>query len=135
VRIVPESDSLLRWLVVPFLAVAAALVAVALWSPSLLLRLAHCPWRSLTGIPCPTCGGTEAAVHLAGGHWSAAWRANPLAPLLVILVVLWAGWSLAAAFLPALRLQVELTPAERKAARIGTALLIVGLWTRQILVG
>lgn len=134
-RIVPEQNSLARWLVVPFLVAAGALVAGAVWRPDLLLAVAHCPWRDLTGIPCPTCGGTEAAMHLCRGRWTAAWQSNPLAPLLVGGVLLWAAWAAAATFLPALRVRLALAPREQKAARIGTALLIVLLWLHQILVG
>ena len=133
-RLVPEQNSLARWLVVPFLVAAGALVAGAVWRPGLLLAVAHCPWRDLTGIPCPTCGGTEAAVYLARGHWTAAWQTNPVAPLLVGAVTLWAVWAAAAAFLPVLRVRPALSPGEQKAARIGTAFLIVLLWARQILV-
>jgi hypothetical protein len=133
VRLVPEKDSLLRWLVVPFLAVGGALVAVAAWAPDLLLGVAHCPWRDATGLPCPTCGGTEAAVRLAHGQWAAAWRTNPLAPLLVLGVVAWGAWALAAAWLPALRVRPLLGPREKKAARMGAALLLALLWLRQIL--
>lgn len=132
-RIVPEQNSLTRWLVVPFLVVGLALVAAAAWLPDLLLRVAHCPWRDLTGIPCPTCGGTEAAVNLAHGHWGAAWRANPVAPALVFGLAVWVAWALVATGVPALRVRVRLGPGEAKAARIGAALLLLLLWLRQIL--
>lgn len=38
-----------------------------------------CPFRALTGIPCPTCGTTHAAVALLQGRFGAALAANPLA--------------------------------------------------------
>ncbi len=38
-----------------------------------------CPFRALTGIPCPTCGTTHAAVALLRGRIGAALAANPLA--------------------------------------------------------
>jgi Protein of unknown function (DUF2752) len=43
--------------------------------------LPGCPFRRLTGIPCPTCGTTRAAVALLGGHLGAALALNPLATL------------------------------------------------------
>ncbi|MBZ5589133.1 MAG: DUF2752 domain-containing protein [Acidobacteriia bacterium] len=39
----------------------------------------RCPFRVLTGIPCPTCGTTHAAVALMHGQLGAAFAANPLA--------------------------------------------------------
>jgi hypothetical protein len=36
-----------------------------------------CPLRSITGIPCPFCGMTTAAVSLVKGDWAGAATANP----------------------------------------------------------
>jgi Protein of unknown function (DUF2752) len=38
-----------------------------------------CPFRMLTGLPCPFCGGTHAGIDLGRGHPLAALRASPLA--------------------------------------------------------
>jgi hypothetical protein len=45
-----------------------------------------CPFRALTGLPCPFCGGTTAAVKL--GHFDAlgALRANPVVVLGAVVV-------------------------------------------------
>ncbi|HVN32790.1 MAG TPA: DUF2752 domain-containing protein [Thermoanaerobaculaceae bacterium] len=40
-----------------------------------------CPFRVITGIPCPTCGTTHAALALLNGHLGDAFLANPLAAL------------------------------------------------------
>jgi Protein of unknown function (DUF2752) len=40
-----------------------------------------CPLRALTGIPCPFCGGTTAAVHIGHLDLLGALRANPIAVL------------------------------------------------------
>jgi hypothetical protein len=42
-----------------------------------------CTLRALTGVPCPFCGGTTAAVRLGSGDLGGAVRASPLALLLV----------------------------------------------------
>jgi hypothetical protein len=43
--------------------------------------LPACPFRAITGIPCPTCGSTHAAIALMHGRLGAALGANPLAAL------------------------------------------------------
>ncbi|MHB8718687.1 MAG: DUF2752 domain-containing protein [Candidatus Dormibacteria bacterium] len=45
-----------------------------------------CVLRTLTGIPCPFCGGTTAAVHLGHGDLVGALKASPLAVFLI-------GWT------------------------------------------
>lgn len=37
-----------------------------------------CPIRLSTGLPCPGCGITRAAVLLLTGRWRQAWRMNPV---------------------------------------------------------
>ena len=56
-----------------------------LWGPQL---HAACPLRTLTGIPCPTCGGTRAIVAAARGDWIAALRFNPMLGIAGIALVL-----------------------------------------------
>ncbi len=41
--------------------------------------LPSCPMRAATGIPCPGCGATRAALALLAGHALAALALNPLA--------------------------------------------------------
>jgi hypothetical protein len=43
--------------------------------------LAVCPLRTVTGIPCPLCGGTTAAISVARLDLVGALRANPVAVL------------------------------------------------------
>ena len=46
--------------------------------PFELLNLGPCPWRMMTGVPCPTCGGTRAMMALARMEIPAALALNPL---------------------------------------------------------
>lgn len=68
--------------------------------------LPACPMRTFTGIPCPTCGTTRAAVALLHGDLATALHANPLAALAGVgfvvggLVAL--AWAWARGPLPAL---------------------------------
>jgi hypothetical protein len=66
-------------------------IAVAPW-------LRPCAFRSLTGLPCPTCGTTRAALALLDLDLGAAFAVNPLAALtgvgFIVGGVLAAVWAL-----------------------------------------
>jgi hypothetical protein len=47
-----------------------------------------CPFRAITGIPCPTCGTTHAAVALLNGRLGAALAANPLSTAAAVVFLL-----------------------------------------------
>ncbi len=61
-------------------AAVATLVLRPLWL-ALVEYLPPCWFRAVTGIPCPTCGTTHAALALLDGRPLAALAANPLATL------------------------------------------------------
>lgn len=81
----------------------AAALAAALASP-VTSRLADhlatqpslCPVLAVTGLPCPSCGGTRAVLHLAAGDVGAAVASNPGVTLLALVV----GALIAAGILP-----------------------------------
>jgi hypothetical protein len=116
-----------------------ALAAVVIWAAlaagaSLLGALTGhevvlCPLRRLTGIPCPTCGSTRAALSLLAGHVGAAWRCNPL--------VFSAGLVAAAVVVVRVTLgrtlQVRLLRGERVAAWALGAALVLANWAYVIL--
>lgn len=64
-------------------AVASGLLMLA-WLP---MPHTVCPFRMLTGLPCPFCGGTHAGIDLGRGHPIAALRASPLAVCGAIAVI------------------------------------------------
>ena len=49
-----------------------------------------CPWRLLTGYPCPGCGGIRAMGAISTGQFEQAWLLNPLAFLVCSVVLVWA---------------------------------------------
>lgn len=73
--------------------VALALLALGPFGGRLVADLPGCFFRSVTGFPCPTCGGTRAALALAGFDLPAAIHANPLVTLALLCLV---GGGLAA---------------------------------------
>ena len=77
-----------------------------------------CLLRRLTGIPCPFCGGTTAAVHVGRGDLGGALRASPLALLGAPLV----------AVLPLARDVLRRLPTHAHLAALAVALLGSELW-------
>ena len=62
---------------------AAAAALRPLWL-AVAPELPGCAFRAITGVPCPTCGTTHAAVALLHGRLLAAFAANPLAALAIV---------------------------------------------------
>jgi len=108
-------------------AVAAlgAIALVPLWQP-FSSALPLCPLRTLTGLPCPTCGATRAAEAMLGGHFLDAVLYNPLVTLaaLAFLVVGLAApvWTRVVDRLP------DLPSAPPVFARLAMAAGLVGNW-------
>lgn len=84
-----ERQLVLLWLV----AAASAVALRPLWL-ALAPHLRPCIFRTLTGLPCPTCGTTRAAVAFLHGDLVSAFVSNPLATLIGILFI--AGAPIAA---------------------------------------
>ena len=49
-----------------------------------------CPWRLLTGYPCPGCGGIRAMGAICTGQFEQAWLLNPIAFFACFVVIVWA---------------------------------------------
>lgn len=60
--------------------------------------LYDCPFRRVTGIHCPGCGGTRSMLALIRGDFLEALHDNPAAPLLVLIVLLFYLEAVFAAF-------------------------------------
>ncbi|HEV7891159.1 MAG TPA: DUF2752 domain-containing protein [Pyrinomonadaceae bacterium] len=70
---------------------SAVFAVSALWSPADLPGLVLCPFRALTGLPCPGCGMTRAFCALGHGDLSGAFGYNALAPFVfAAALLLWA---------------------------------------------
>lgn len=131
-RLHPETDPLPRLLALVYLAIAAVgWLALRAGGPAL-TQAAHCPLRAATGVPCPTCGGTRAALALARLDPGAALRANPLVTGAALALGLWGAWAVAATVAPRLRVRLESGPAERRLLRCGAIVALGAAWAYQI---
>lgn len=70
--------------------VALALLAIAPFGSYLTRYLFSCPFRELTGLPCPSCGTTRAALALAKFDFAGALVRFPL-PTLAWMVLIGGG--------------------------------------------
>lgn len=131
-RLVPERSPLARLLALPLLLMlTGGLLAVRLY-PALVYGLSRCPLRDITGVPCPTCGGTHSAADLAAGRWLAALQDNPVVAVGLVVFAVWAAYCVAATVFPGMRRGLDLTRNEKKAARVLAAFLFVLAWAWQI---
>ena len=65
----------------------ALLGAAAVWPLLPVHPPLACPFRTLTGIPCPLCGMTRAVVAAVHGHLLDSLRFNPAGILVVLLAI------------------------------------------------
>ena len=107
-------------------AVAVALMLLATDAERLAQSLPGCTFKVVLGIPCPTCGVTRVALALAHLEVAAALRINPLATVLLLVLVL-GGLIAGGATLgghPPKEPRWDLRPVER----LGLVLVIVANW-------
>lgn len=127
-KLIPENSPWPRLLVFPLLSVTLAVLALARLQPELAYRLAYCPLRDTTGVPCLTCGGTHSIVALVQGHVIESLAANPLVALGTIFFMIWSLYALLATMMPQLRRSLVIPSHEKRAIRIGTTLFLLATW-------
>lgn len=89
----PAGRARLGGLLAGGLVTAAATLLVAVVDPNQPGHYPLCPFRALTGLACPGCGGLRAVHALTHGHLSEAFGHNPLVLLALPLAV--GGWAVA----------------------------------------
>lgn len=114
-------------------AVAAALVALSSLAPHVAEAAPACLLKTLTGLPCPTCGATRAALALARFDPAAAFAVSPLAAAVWILLI--AG-GLAAGLASLARIEIPGPPSDlSRPVRWALVAVVVANWIYLILTG
>ena len=90
--------------------------------------LPPCPFRAVTGIPCPSCGTTRSLVHLAHGDFAGSLILNPLFSLVMITALFL--FFARSACLPFNRSRITLTHTRREGSllRAGIAAFFLANW-------
>jgi hypothetical protein len=121
---------------VPWVALAGGLALSLGWAGLHLhhlglLPLPACPLKTLTGLPCATCGLTRWALALGAGDWRGALHWHPVASLLLLLLPWLALWDVRRALRHAPYPELPQSPWAR-----GLALgLLLGTWVLQAVRG
>lgn len=92
------------------------------WPPVL------CPFRAITGLPCPTCGSTRALFAFLGGRPLEALRLNPLAGATMVLAIPYLAYAGTVSTLRLPRLRVSWSLRARSMGRAGAWCAILAAW-------
>jgi len=96
----------------------------------------RCTFRSLTGLPCITCGATRAAIQFFHGHFGASLSYNPLAFLAFCGLIVFDLYALVVVMCRAPRLRVEnFSQAEKFAARSIAIAFMAANWLYLLTLG
>jgi hypothetical protein len=118
-------------------AVGTGLLGAAWILPGLWARgvnpVPPCLFHTLTGQPCPFCGGTRSFAAMAHGNVVAAAHVFPIGPVLfagVILAVAYALWSMVSGR----RLEVAMDPTLRKTLVVLGVTILLANWASKLFI-
>jgi hypothetical protein len=87
-----------------------------------------CPFKALTGWPCPTCGATRMIDAVAHGRLAAAIRFNPLLAAIALALGPLTIYAWTTVLLRTRRIRLTVSPAGATAFRAAAWLLIAANW-------
>jgi len=105
-----------------------ALAASILIPASKLPVLPLCPFKMLTGFPCPGCGLTHAFCDISHGQFKMAWQTNPFGFVFYIGALACLAWPWLGARFPG----VEVALRRTRALVWAPPLLMLGMWAYDI---
>ena len=87
-----------------------------------------CAFKTLTGVPCPTCASTRTIVYLSHGDVASAFFMNPLVLAGALAALVYLFYSLFTFFFDVPRVVVALSGKEKDRIRVLAALPILANW-------
>ena len=119
-----ELDHELIWLAVSVASIAGAAVWLAFALP-----WPKCAFKTVTGLPCVTCGSTRSLIEFLHGHFLAALKWNPLAFAAICGLVAFDLYAAVVLIGRTARLRIiDWTAGEKTAARCGVIGLLLLNW-------
>jgi hypothetical protein len=94
-----------------------------------------CPFKTITGIPCPGCGGIRAAHLLLSGDWLQALWTTPLSCLLCVFCAVLPFWSFYDCYKGKQTLKHFLTTNRPRRTLIIISIILLANWIWNILKG
>jgi hypothetical protein len=94
-----------------------------------------CAFRTLTGLPCPTCGATRAVVALSRGAIGESFALNPLVPIAAAAASVYVPYALTVSHLGLPRLRAQLKKHDWVALRVSIVAAVAALWGYLIAAG
>ena len=126
-----EVDHEALWLLVG--SASLCLLGVALATPG--IQLPRCAFKTITGLPCPTCGVTRTIIALSRGDVARAMFLNPLAAIACAFGLLYLLYAAAVLALRLPRFRPTVSAAGARRVRIGAVAVLVTNWIWLIATG
>jgi hypothetical protein len=112
-----------------------AILALGQVSSQFEIPIPLCPLKHITGIPCPTCGGTRAVKALAHGAVLAALRWNPLVAIAALAAIPVLAYAAYVILFRSPRVRLMLAPADQRLLRTAAWIAILANWAFLIIDG
>lgn len=90
--------------------------------------LPPCAFRTICGIPCPTCGVTRSLIELARGNICASLSMNPLAAVIFSAATVYCLYSVLSFLICTRRIRCFLSDREKVGVRFAAILIVLVNW-------
>jgi hypothetical protein len=128
-----ELDSERLW--VSLTLAGTALLALGQVSSQFEIPVPLCLFKHITGIPCPTCGGTRAVKALGHGAVLAALRWNPMVAIAALAAIPVLAYAAYVVLFRSQRLRLAFAPADQRLLRVAAWIAILANWAFLVIDG